>query len=106
FEGFFPYDRYTDKKEPFTLILPDGKKIDASICQSGGKGLMSNPNKTLGHWILRTILELPVGQIVTYKDLDRVGIDSVLITKYDNYNFKINFASKGLYKEFEDSFKN
>lgn len=105
FEGFFPYDRHTDVKEPFTLVLPDGEEIDAKICQSGGKGLMSNPNKALGYWILRTILEIPEGQVVTYDDLDRVGIDSVLITKLDDYKFKINFAAKGSYADFEDEYK-
>lgn len=106
FEGFFPYDRHTDVKEPFTLVLPDGKELDAKVCQSGGKGFMTNPNSELGHWILRTILEIPPGQLVTYDDLDRVGIDSVLITKLDNSKFKINFASKGSYQDFEDEFKN
>ncbi|MBT2217856.1 NgoFVII family restriction endonuclease [Virgibacillus dakarensis] len=106
FEGFFPYDRHTDTKEAFTLVLPDGKELDAKVCQSGGKGFMTKPNKELGHWILRTILEVPVGQLVTYEDLDRVGIDSVLITKLDDYKFKINFAAKGSYADFEDEFKN
>lgn len=105
FEGFFPYDRHTDLKEEFTLILPGGKEIPAKVCQQGGKGFMSNPNKLLGNWILRTILEVPEGQIVTYDDLDRVGIDSVLITKYGDYRLKINFASKGSYEDFEDEYK-
>ncbi|WP_270181115.1 restriction endonuclease PLD domain-containing protein [Alkalihalobacillus sp. CinArs1] len=105
FEGFFPYDRHTGEKTPFILVLPGGKEIDASICQSGGKGFMSNPNKELGYWILRTILQIPIGQLVTYSDLDRVGIDSVLITKYDSYCFSIRFASIGSYSEFEGDFK-
>ncbi|MEN2465623.1 restriction endonuclease [Ornithinibacillus sp. JPR2-1] len=105
FEGFFPYDIETDHKESFTLILPDGREIPAKVCQQGGKGFMSKPNKELGHWILRTILEIPPGQLVTYHDLDRVGIDSVLITKNDDYRFKINFASKGSYADFEDEYK-
>jgi hypothetical protein len=106
FEGFFPYNRHTDEKAPFTLVLPYGKELDAKVCQSGGKGFMSNPNKELGNWILRTVLQIPVGQLVTYDDLDRVGIDSVLITKLEKYKFKINFASKGSYKDFEEEFKN
>ena len=105
FEGFFPYNRYTDQKEPFILVLPDGKELNAKVCQSGGKGFMSNPNKALGHWILREILQIPPGQLVTYDDLDRIGIDSVLITKLDKYRFKINFASKGSYAVFEEEFK-
>ncbi|UOE53599.1 restriction endonuclease PLD domain-containing protein [Cytobacillus oceanisediminis] len=106
FEGFFPYDPHSDEKEPFILVLPDGKEIDAKVCQSGGKGFMSKPNKLLGHWILRTILQVPVGRLVTYEDLDRVGIDSALVTKIDDYRFKINFASKGSYADFEEEFKN
>ncbi|WIG28476.1 restriction endonuclease PLD domain-containing protein [Bacillus toyonensis] len=105
FEGFFPYNRYTEKKKPFTLVFPNGEEIDAKICQSGGKGLMSNPNKILGGWVLRTVLQIPVGQVVTYEDLDRVGIDSVIITKLEEYRFKINFATKGSYGDFEQEFK-
>ncbi|WP_077618318.1 restriction endonuclease PLD domain-containing protein [Bacillus sinesaloumensis] len=105
FEGFFPYDVITDEKESFTLVLPDGKEINAKVCQSGGKGFMSNPNRLLGHWILRTVLQVPVGQLVTYEDLDRVGIDSVLVTKLDEYKFKINFASTGSYADFEEEYK-
>lgn len=105
FVGFFPYDIETDEKEPFILVLPDGSEIASKVCQSGGKGFMSNPNIVLGNWILRTILEIPVGQLVTYDDLDRVGIDSVLITKLDDYKFKINFAAKGSYADFEDEYK-
>lgn len=105
FEGFFPYDRRTGRKEPFTLILPNNRELSASICQSGGKGLMSNPNKELGHWLLRTVLQIPVGQVVTYDDLDKIGIDSVIVTKLDDYKFKINFAATGSYAEFEEEFK-
>ncbi|MGP4106773.1 restriction endonuclease [Virgibacillus sp. L01] len=105
FEGFFPYNRYTNTKEQFKLILPNNVVLDAKITQGGGKGFMSNPNKALGHWILRTVLQVPAGQLVTYEDLDRVGIDSVLITKYDINRFKINFASKGSYSQFEDDFR-
>nr|WP_255410427.1 MULTISPECIES: hypothetical protein [Bacillus cereus group] len=67
---------------------------------------MSNPNQLLGYWILRTILQIPIGQPVTYGNLDHVGIDSVLITKVGDYRFKINFASKGSYTEFEEKYKN
>ena len=43
--GFFP-----PRKVPFRLRLPDGQVISAKICQSDGKGIMSNPNKDLGNW--------------------------------------------------------
>lgn len=106
FEGFFPYNRISKEKGPFILELPDGEELTASICQSNGKGLMSKPNKVLGNWILRKILEATPGEVVTYEDLDRIGIDSVLITKYNKNHFKINVASKGSFTDFEDKFKN
>ncbi|MGK0701109.1 restriction endonuclease [Priestia flexa] len=105
FKGFFPYDIETDQKEQFNLLLPNGKEIKAKVCQSGGKGFMSNPNSDLGEWLLRTVLEVPPGKLVHYEDLDRIGIDSVLVTKLDEYQFKINFASKGSYTDFEEEFK-
>lgn len=67
---------------------------------------MSDPNKLLGHWILRTILQNPVGKKVTYESLNQIGIDSALITKLEEYRFEINFAFKGAYSDFEDEFKN
>lgn len=105
FEGFFPYNRYTGAKESFELILPNNKVLKASICQKGGKGIMSDPNKDLGKWILRKVLQVPENHVITYDDLDRIGIDSVIVTKLDKLKFKINFATIGSYADFEDEFK-
>lgn len=73
-EGFFPC-----KDEPFTLYLPNGKKMSAKICQDGGKALMSNPNKALGQWILRDILKKEPWELVTMEDLDELGFNSVCV---------------------------
>ena len=105
FEGFFPYDRHTGKKERFTLKLPNGRELSASICQSGGKGFMSNPNRELGNWLLRRVLQIPAGQLVTNDHLDEVGIDSVIITKLSDLEFQIDFAETGTYEEFEEDYK-
>lgn len=84
---------------PFELQLPDGNKMDAKVCQAGGKALMSNPNAALGHWILRKILRIPPGTLVTMDDLIRFGIDSVLIEDLHTTNligqrqYKISFAN-------------
>ena len=59
------------------------------ICQDNGKALMSNPNKALGKWILRDVLSLKEGEVLTYQKLKELGIDSILITKGKNYS--INF---------------
>ena len=80
FKGFFP-DNNDDK---FNLILPDGTVLNAKMCQSGQKGLMSNPNKALGKWILRDVLKVPLKTLIDRKYLDSLGIDSVIVFKLSN----------------------
>ncbi len=87
--GFFPA-RY----EPFKLYLPDGKELNASVCQDGDKAIMSNPNRDLGNWLLRTVLHLEEGEIATIDKLDSIGIDSVIITRYPDY-YRMDFAYIG-----------
>jgi len=87
--GFFP-ERYT----PFRLFLPDGTELSASVCQDDGKAIMSNPNKDLGEWLLRTVLHLGIGELATIQKLDNLGIDSVIITK-ENDGYKIDFTYVG-----------
>ena len=57
---------------------------------------MSNPNRDLGHWILRDVLKVKPGQIVTNDTLIKNQIDSVVIEKIDenNYNIKSYFHNK------------
>lgn len=76
YPSFFP-----PRKESFSLLLPNGKALSVSICQEGGKALMSNPNLALGHWLLREVLQLKEREIVTMELLDKYGVDSVLIRK-------------------------
>ncbi len=103
---FFPL-----KDKSFNLILPNKKMISAKMCQNAtmelngklidkGKGLMSNPNTDLGKWILRDILKIPVGQIVTIDDLYSIGIDSVEVLKVSEDYYEINFKNIGSYEEF------
>jgi len=108
FPDFFP-----DVTKDFNLHLPTGRVLSAKMCQKSeieikgkkvnkGKGLMSNPNKDLGKWILRDILELDEGTLVTYKMLEEIGIDSIEIEKIDIQNYKINFKHLGAFKEFKE----
>lgn len=97
FEGFFP-DNNDDK---FELELPNGAVLNAKMCQAGQKGLMSNPNKALGKWVLRDVLKVPVGTLVDRKYLDMIGIDSVIVFKISDTRYKIDFASTGKYEEFK-----
>jgi hypothetical protein len=93
--SFFP-----PRDIPFLLHLPNGDIIDAKVCQDNSKALMSNPNKALGKWLLRDILNLKEGELLTYQKLQTIGIDSVKIDKTDDENYYINFASLDSYEEY------
>ncbi len=93
--GFFP-----SRDTVFNLTLPDGSVIPAKICQDDGKAIMSNPNKLLGEWLLRTVFELPEGTVVTYEMLEKFGIDSVVFTKHGELDYSVNFSEIGTYEEF------
>ena len=96
--NFFP-SRYTI----FTMKLPNGKNMDAKLCQENSKALMSNPNRALGKWILRDLFNLKEGELVTNKIFELYGIDSVRIDKISDLEFEINFASIGSYEKFIES---
>ncbi len=95
--NFFP-----PRDKSFNLHLPNGNILDVKVCQDNNKALMSNPNKNLGKWILRDVLELKEGEILTYNKLQIIGIDSIRIDKLNNKNFKINFVSTGSFEEYLD----
>ncbi|WP_202776080.1 hypothetical protein [Bathymodiolus azoricus thioautotrophic gill symbiont] len=88
----------------FLLKLPNGGKMKSKICQDGGKALMSHSNKELGKWILRDILDLQEGELLTYEKLALLGIDSVRIDKISNSEFEINFSRIGSYENFKESY--
>lgn len=94
YPNFFP-----PRDVPFTLFLPDGRKLSAKICQDGGKALMSNPNSALGEWILRKVLKKRPWELVTMEDLDRLGFDSVCvenlhdIDEEGNKIYRISFSN-------------
>lgn len=100
FPEFFP-----SRDKCFNLKLPDGQIISAKVCQDGGKALMSNPNLDLGNWILRKVLNLNSGELLTYDRLESLGIDSVAITKYNDLEFHIDFMKLGTYDKFVEENK-
>ncbi len=91
---FFP-----DRDTSFDLRLPDGKIMNAKVCQDNSKALMSYSNRELGEWILRQVLDLKIGEVLTYKKLLDLGIDSVRIDKTVDDEFEINFATINAYEE-------
>lgn len=97
-DGFFP----DNNEEIFTIELPNKTELSAKLCQQGSKGLMSNPNKALGKWVLRDVLRVKEGELVTRSILNRAGIDSVYIEKTNTGYYKIDFAKTGKFETFKD----
>ena len=82
--------------------------MSAKVCQDNGKAIMSNPNSFLGKWLLRDVLNLSPGKVVTYDMLREFNIDCVVFTKLDDFTYSIDFGVLGTYEEFyglEDSEK-
>lgn len=99
--NFFP-----DRDTPFNLKLPSGEIMRSKVCQDNNKALMSYSNKELGQWILRKVLKLKEGELLTYDKLQTIGIDSVRIDKIDDLEYEINFAQIGSYEKFIEKIDN
>ncbi len=93
--NFFP-----ERDQPFELKVPSGEVMIAKVCQDGNKALMTNPNNALANWLLRKTLMLNEGELLTYRKLEELGIDSVIITKFGDLKYTINFSGIGRYEEF------
>ncbi len=93
---FFPARDYS-----FDLLLPSKKVLQSKLCQDGSKALMSYSNKELGKWILRDVLQLAEGELLSYAMLQDIGIDSVRIDKFYDNTYAINFSEIGSYEKFK-----
>lgn len=109
YPNFFP--EIKKDKEYFKLKIPTGEIFQASMCQTyeteingevvnKGKGLMTNPNKALSDWLLRTVLRLQEGELATIEKLNELGLDSVIIKKIDNQNFEIDIRKTDSFERF------
>lgn len=120
-QDFFP-----PRDTPFTLILPDNTEISAKVCQRAyrklsdteyenlseeekriedekslvGKSVMSNPNKVLGQWLLRDVLQIEEGTVITYDMLRVYNIDCVVFTKREEGVYSVDFGELGTYERF------
>lgn len=92
--NFFPP---TD--EVFILKTPLNEILNAKVCQDGRKALMTNPNSALSKWLLRKILKLKSGELLTLEKLEMTGFDSVIITK-QNKEYSIDIMPIGSYEAF------
>lgn len=98
FPNFFP-----ERDAHFNLTIPTGETFTAKVCQDNSKALMTAPNKAMSNWILRKILQLEEGELTTIEKLDKLGFDSVIITKTDNLNFKIDVMKTNSYYVFNNA---
>jgi len=95
YPNFFP-----KRDEDFNLQIPTGEIFSAKLCQENSKALMTNPNKAMSDWLLRKVLHLKEGELATMEKLDELGFDSVIITKTDKENYKIDIMKTNTYNEF------
>lgn len=99
-------DFFPARDVKFTLIRPDGVEMMAKLCQDNSKALMSDPNNELGEWILRNVLNLKEGELLTYEKLESLGIDSVVIYKIGENKYDIDFTKIGSYEDFKNNTDN
>ncbi|MDR0462151.1 MAG: hypothetical protein LBG88_02330 [Christensenellaceae bacterium] len=102
YENFFPA-----RDTSFNVELPNGETMSMKVCQEAsktnpgiGKALMSNPNKALGKWLLRDVLDIPEGELLTYDKLLEIGVDSVAFYKVRVGEYKLDFRSVGEFEKF------
>ncbi|MCW9699240.1 restriction endonuclease PLD domain-containing protein [Avibacterium sp. 20-129] len=93
-------DFFPPRDQSFDLKTPDGKLLNAKICQENGKALMTNPNSALADWLLRQLLNLEEGELATMHRLQLMDCDSVIITKISDTEYRIDKAKFGAYREF------
>lgn len=94
-------DFLPNRNKTFNVKLPNGNVINMKVCQDNGKSLMSNPNKALGLWLLRDVLQLKEGELLKYDRLKELGIDSVILYKHSDEEYSIDFVKEDKHKEKE-----
>lgn len=104
--NFFNYRKGMNPRDvpPFQVKLPNKKKLTMKLVQQGGKAINSNPLTDLGAWILREVLNISSGTLVTRSMLNTIGIDSVKLSKVTETDFLLDFTETGSYEEFEQKF--
>lgn len=95
FPNFFPA-----RDEVFDLETPTRDVFSARVCQDNSKALMTNPNNLLSNWLLRSVFQLEVGELLTIDKINEIGCDSVIIIKERNGKYKIDIAKFNGYEQF------
>lgn len=103
--NFFKYNTEDNRTDSFDVYLPSGEILSMRVAQQGGKALMSNPNRKLGEWLLREVLNIKPGTLLTKNILDKIGIDSIKLSKKNDGTFYLDFLKSGSYEDFEQEYK-
>lgn len=93
-------DFFPPRNQNFNLQIPTGEVFSAKVCQENSKALMTNPNKAMSDWLLRNVLQLGEREMATIEKLDKLGFDSVIVTKDENGNYQIDIMKTDSYVEF------
>lgn len=80
---FFPRNK-ANLDMPFTVMLTNNKFATCKLCQSGRKALMSNPNTTLGKYILRFLLKVPKNHKCTINHIVKSGYTGLYLIKIND----------------------
>ena len=101
FFGIDALDKEERQASKFDLHLPSGKVVQAKITQDSGKAIQTNPQSILGKWLLYNIFGLGEYEVLTREILDDKQIDSLVVTKIDDYNFKIDVGDYLAYEKWK-----
>lgn len=98
-----------NRDQTFRLALPNDEIVQAKVCQSGGKALMSAPNAALCEWLYEQIdgsivvakKRLSQKRPYVYDDLVKIGKDSVVLRRSNRQDadFELEMAELGTYEE-------
>jgi predicted transposase YdaD len=87
------------------LKVPTGEVLKTKVCQDNSKALMTNPNKAISDWLLRKVLKLEEGQLLSTEKLDSLGFDSVMIQKQNDTSYSIDIVKTNSYENFITNFR-
>ena len=96
---YYP-DFFPNRDEHFDLQIPTGEIFQAKVCQDNCKALMTSPNKALSDWLLRKVLQLKEGELATVQKLNKLGFDSIILTKEEQLKYKIDIMKIDSYDKF------
>lgn len=95
-------DFFPKRGKDFVLITPTGKEITVSLCQGGGKALMSYPNLALSAWFHPLLVKDGSESIVNYLDFKRINKDAIKIEKMAEGKYSFSLVSIGSWEKFQN----